>query len=112
MSGISTHVLDLTQGKPAVGIPVRLEVFNSGVWQIVVEKTTDTGGRCRELLPVEAVTADTYRLIFATRAYFASSNTKLLYPEIILTFQAAEAGTSYHMPLLLSPNGYTTYKGS
>jgi len=109
MSGISTHVLDLATGRPAADIPVRLELFDAGTWHLMTMQATDVDGRCKELLPASAVTADSYRLIFNTGAYFSG---KSLYPEIVITFQVGEPGSNYHMPVLLSPNGYTTYRGS
>jgi 5-hydroxyisourate hydrolase len=109
MSGISTHILDLATGKPAAGVPVRLELLDAGTWHPLTTQVTDADGRCRELLPQGAVSADCYRLIFNTGAYFTGQP---LYPEVIITFRIAEPGMNYHMPLLLSPNGYTTYRGS
>lgn len=112
MSGISTHVLDLTLGKPAAGIPVLLDRRDGGKWERLAAEMTDTDGRCRELLPATGVVAGAYRLTFVTEGYFLRNGASLLYPEITLIFQIAHAGTSYHMPVLLSPNGYTTYRGS
>lgn len=109
MSGISTHVLDLATGRPAAGIPVRLELLDQGSWHTVTAQATDADGRCKELLPASAVTADSYRIVLNITAYLKGLP---LYPEIVITFQVAEPGASYHMPVLLSPNGFTTYRGS
>jgi 5-hydroxyisourate hydrolase len=108
MSGISTHVLDLSLGKPGVGIDVVLEREGSG-WQTVGRGRTNEDGRCAHLAP--EVEVGTYRLRFATGHYFANKGQTTLYPEIIVVF-SAEAGGQYHIPLLLSPFGYSTYRGT
>lgn len=111
---ISTHVLDTTQGKPAVAVPVRLEQRDaSGKWVQVSAGKTDQDGRCPQLLPEgkEAVGGE-YRLTFETGTYFKSQGAQGLYPVVEITFQARDGESHFHIPLLLSPNGYTTYRGS
>lgn len=108
MSGISTHVLDLAQGKPAFNVPVRLERFEFGAWVEVASRYTTADGRCDEILPPNDVSPGNYRLIFNTSAYQDST----LYPEVILCFSVTPGSSNYHLPLLLSPHGYTTYRGS
>jgi 5-hydroxyisourate hydrolase len=108
MSGISTHVLDLSQGKPAFNVPVKLERFESDTWVEIASRFTTMDGRCDEILPPNAVSPGKYRLIFQTSAYQDAS----LYPEIVICFSVAPDSVNYHLPLLLSPHGYTTYRGS
>lgn len=114
MNVISTHVLDIARGKPASGIPVRLEREEAaGKWQPVGSSQTNEDGRCVELLPQSAaLSAGTYRLIFDTAKYFASQNIKTLYPFVEIAFSVRDGESHFHIPLLLSPNGYTTYRGS
>jgi 5-hydroxyisourate hydrolase len=108
MSGISTHVLDLARGKPAFNVPVRLERFEFDAWVEVASRFTTIDGRCDELLPPNSVSPGRYRLIFDTADYQEAN----LYPEIVICFSAAPGSVNYHLPLLLSPHGYTTYRGS
>ena len=109
MSAITTHVLDTVQGKPAAGIGVRLERFDEDSWLLLAESATDADGRCRNL---GAETAEgLYRLTFSTEEYFREHGRSTIYPEISITFACCDA-EHYHMPLLLSDNSYTTYRGS
>lgn len=114
MKRISTHVLDMVLGKPAKDVPVRLEKQNSpGDWRILISARTDQDGRCSQLLPEgEDLSAGVYRLIFETASYFAVEKVDALYPVVEVTFQVRDGETHFHIPLLLSPNGYTTYRGS
>jgi len=114
MKRISTHILDLVHGKPAADVPVRLEKQNgSGAWQLLISTHTDQDGRCAELLPRdEDLSAGAYRLTFETGTYFAQLKIATLYPVVEITFRAQESESQFHIPLLLSPNGYTTYRGS
>lgn len=112
MSGISTHILDVTLGKPATDVQVRLEVLEPTGWQVLVTQLTDSDGRCKELLEVETVFAGTYRIVFATGTYFAEMHRVTFYPEVTIVFTVSESRVHYHVPLLLSPFGYTTYRGS
>jgi 5-hydroxyisourate hydrolase len=107
MSAVTTHVLDTSQGLPASGISVRLEVrFPDGAWNTLGSGVTGADGRAQNLLPDGvALTAAVYRLTFGNLP-------EGLYPEIAVTFRVRDASRHYHLPLLLSPNGYTTYRGS
>ena len=102
---ITTHVLDTAQGRPASGVPVRLEIRDGAGWTLFGQGTTDADGRLRTLTPA-AVAAGTYRLVFDTRARSA------FFPEVNIVFQVREAAGHYHVPLLLAPYGYSTYRGS
>ena len=111
MSGITTHVLDTSRGRPAAGVPVVLErAVNSG-WQPVGRGTTDADGRARDLLS-SAPEDGRYRLTFDTDTYFRSVGATGFYPEVSVTFVVARGEDHYHVPLLLSPFGYSTYRGS
>lgn len=114
MSRISTHVLDTAQGKPAQHVPVRLErLEHGGEWRELSVSQTDEGGRCSQLLPdKEVLRAGTYRLAFDTSAYHLAEKVKGLYPVVEITFQVHDGESHFHIPLLLSPHGYTTYRGS
>ena len=109
MSRITTHVLDTVLGKPASGIAVALEVNRRGLWIALAAGATDVDGRCRDL--IDDAPAGQYRLIFNTGAYFARMQRTSIYPEILLTFICGDEA-HYHLPLLLSDNSYTTYRGS
>jgi len=114
MKRISTHILDLVHGTPASGVLVRLEKQNStGDWSALSSVPTDQDGRCPQLLPDgEDVSPAFYRLVFDTGSYFARQKIDALYPVVEVTFQAREGESHFHIPLLLSPNGYSTYRGS
>jgi len=115
MSPITTHVLDIALGKPAAGIAVVLEQLGEAdAWTEVGRGTTNADGRVPNLLPDGAVlTPGSYRLRFATGAYFASCGVRGLYPEVQVMIQLdAPVRRHYHIPLLLSPYGYSTYRGS
>ena len=109
MSAISTHVLDAVLGKPASGIVVRLEVRTAEGWKSLAESTTDDDGRCQRL--VFSSRAAEYRFTFAVRAYFERHGRISIYPEITIAF-LVDGKHPYHIPLLLSDNSYTTYRGS
>jgi 5-hydroxyisourate hydrolase len=114
MSRISTHVLDTAKGKPAAGVPVRLErQDSSSKWFSLGSQQTDQDGRCAQLLPDGAtLTEGVYRLTFDTASYFATCCVDGLYPAVEILFRVQSGETHFHIPLLLSPNGYTTYRGS
>lgn len=110
MNTITTHVLDLSKGKPAARIDVRLEcrAGDGASWQLLAQTATDDDGRIRDWPEAPAAIAGIYRLTFDTAGQFTQS----FYPEISVTFQVTDAAQHYHVPLLLSPFGYTTYRGS
>jgi len=113
MSRISTHILDLARGKPATGIPVQLEFEDaSGNWRTLNSMHTDNDGRCAQLLANSELSPGVYRLRFETAGYFAQQNVASLYPFVEVTFQVRGGESSFHIPLLLSPAGYTTYRGT
>jgi 5-hydroxyisourate hydrolase len=114
MKRISTHILDLVRGTPAADVPLRLEKQNpSGDWRLLTSARTDQDGRCSQLLPEGAdLSAGVYRLIFDTGSYFQAQNVCALYPLVEVRFRAQEGEPHFHLPLLLSPNGYTTYRGT
>ena len=114
MSAVTTHVLDTSRGLPAVGVPVVLERrVAPDEWREVRRGETDADGRVRSLLPAGSpLVAGTYRLTFDTRRYFDAQGTATFYPSVIVVFDAAATETHYHVPLLLSPFGYSTYRGT
>jgi 5-hydroxyisourate hydrolase len=114
MTRISAHVLDIAAGQPARDVPVRLEQRDaSGAWKLLASARTDQDGRCAQLLPEkEALTPGLYRLGFETATYFAERKLDGLYPLVEIIFQVRDSEQHFHIPLLLSPNGYTTYRGS
>ncbi|MGB8916104.1 MAG: hydroxyisourate hydrolase [Candidatus Sulfotelmatobacter sp.] len=114
MKHISTHILDMVQGKPAKDLLVRLEKQNTpGGWLLLASVRTDQDGRCAQLLPEgDDLSAGVYRLVFDTGSYYALQRVDTLYPVVEVTFRAREGESHFHIPLLLSPHGYTTYRGS
>ncbi len=114
MSTITTHVLDTSKGRPAGGIPVVLEFRTAERnWKVVGRGHTDADGRLKNLLPTGSrLELGTYRLTFDAAAYFRAQNIESFYPEVSLVFAVRDAAQHYHIPLLLSPYGYTTYRGS
>lgn len=112
MKSISTHVLDVARGRPAAGVPVVLEKRHGEAFVGVRSGTTDADGRIEELVPDGELTAGTFRVTFDTAAYFASQGVEGFYPEVAVVFDVRDADAHYHVPLLLSPYGYSTYRGS
>jgi 5-hydroxyisourate hydrolase len=107
---VSTHVLDASAGQPAAGVAVSLSSAGpSGSWVPVEPGQTDGDGRYRFWAVTEP---GMYRLVFGTGAYFAARGVAAFYPEVTITFTVADPGTHYHVPLLLSPFAYSTYRGS
>jgi len=103
---LSTHVLDASRGTPAAGVAVRLTTTGG---QVLAAATTDADGRVREL---GTLAAGDYRLAFATGEYFAATGQQGFYPEVVVAFTVTDAGQHHHVPLLLSPYAYSTYRGS
>jgi len=114
MTRITTHVLDTSLGTPAKDISVRLERREkSGHWSLLGTSRTDTDGRCTQLLPDDTILAPAiYRLAFDTGPYFTTAKVTSLYPVVEVTFEVRDGESHFHIPLLLSPNGYTTYRGT
>ncbi|HEY2804875.1 MAG TPA: hydroxyisourate hydrolase [Gemmatimonadales bacterium] len=111
---ITTHVLDTSSGKPAAGIKVSLEALSAPEgWKQIGWGTTDRDGRVRELLPEgKRLDERRYRLVFDTASYFAEKNVAAFYPVVIVVFDVQHPNQNHHVPLLLSPFGYSTYRGS
>ena len=114
MSAITTHVLDTSLGRPAAGVAVALEMLSTdGDWAALGASVTDQDGRCRDLLATGASPSPgTYRLTFQTAAYHRSNGVDGFFPEVMIVFNLVDAAAHYHVPLLLSPFGYSTYRGS
>lgn len=111
MSGITTHVLDTSRGGPAADVSVLLERAVDSGWQPVAHGTTDADGRAGDLLS-STPEDGRYRLTFDTGAYFRAIGEVGFYPEVSVTFAVSPGEDHYHVPLLLSPFGYSTYRGS
>jgi 5-hydroxyisourate hydrolase len=103
---VSTHVLDAVLGRPAMGIAVRLFAGE----ELLAEAVTDVDGRAR--LAEGATAAGTHRLVFTTGPWFTEQGRETFYPEVVLTFAVLEPADHHHVPLLLSPFAYSTYRGS
>ena len=113
MSGVTTHILDTSLGRPAGGVLVTLEIHVGGAFCEVGRGTTDADGRLRTLLPAgEPVLAGSYRLTFHTGPYFERNGVAGFYPEVSVTFLVRDPAQHYHVPLLLNPFGFSTYRGS
>ncbi len=113
MSAITTHILDVSKGCPARDVPVTLERQTTTGWEIIGEGATDEDGRLRDLLGSKAILqTGNYRLTFDTETYFAKQQIEGFYPQVTVAFTVNDAAHHYHVPLLLSPFGYSTYRGS
>jgi 5-hydroxyisourate hydrolase len=112
MSAITTHILDVSAGVPAGGVSVTLEQQTLEGWKVVGKGVTDNDGRLRDLLsPDEILQIGNYRLNFETGNYFFDRHIDCFYPHVTITFTVFDS-SHYHVPLLLSPFGYSTYRGS
>ena len=111
MTTVSTHILDLTAGHPASGVPVSLDIWSGGTWVPAGGSVTGQDGRITDLPWLDPDGPATARLVFAVRDYLVASHGSAFFPEIFIAF-TAEPGEHYHVPLLLSPFGYSTYRGS
>jgi 5-hydroxyisourate hydrolase len=118
MSGISCHVLDTALGKPAAGIEIRLERLADGPpdqqssWHTLARAQTNGDGRASDLEGSGARLLGRHRITFETEAYFRRTGQALFYARVQVEFIVGSASDNYHVPLLLSPFGYTTYRGS
>lgn len=110
-SRVTTHILDTGAGRPAAGVAVELYARDGDGWRLLASSTTDGDGRVKELGP-ESLPAGTYRLNFATGDYYRSLGTATFFPEVDLAFTVSGGDEHYHVPLLLSPFAYSTYRGS
>lgn len=110
-SHVTTHILDTATGTPASGVAVELHAGSGNGWTRLAAGTTDANGRVQDLGP-EQLPAGNYQLRFDTGSYFAGSNTETFFPEVALTFSVKAGQEHYHVPLLLSPFAYSTYRGN
>jgi 5-hydroxyisourate hydrolase len=109
---ITTHVLDTAAGRPGKAIAIELERHDAGGWQPAGAGVTDDDGRLRTLTPAGPVIPGVYRIRFHTGAYFAAHQQTGFFPVVEIQFTVADGAQHYHVPLLLSPYGYSTYRGS
>lgn len=110
-NGITTHILDTSRGEPAPGVAVRLEFQRGDEWQLLAQSVTDADGRARLAGADGWLLAGVYRLSFEVETYFEARQIETFYPLVQILFRAGERG-HYHVPLLLSAFGYSTYRGS
>ncbi|HUH52091.1 MAG TPA: hydroxyisourate hydrolase [Flavobacterium sp.] len=111
---LSSHILDVSQGLPAPNVLIKLEKqLEKDTWQFIAENKTDQNGRIQDFLPYEAndVNAGIYRLTYYTKTYFESLNQSSFYPFIEVVFEIKDT-QHYHVPITLSPYGYSTYRGN
>ena len=110
--GLSTHILDTAIGRPAANVSLILSKLSGEVWEKIGRGATDTDGRCKTLLGDSPLDAATYKINFATSEYFNAQSLTGLYPYVEIVFTVTDPEQHYHIPLLLTANGYTTYRGS
>lgn len=109
---ITTHVLDTAIGRPAAGVGLSLARWAGDDWQALATGATDADGRCRTLTPAGPVEPGRYRLRFDTEGYLAGRGDPVFFPVVEIVFQIVDGAQHFHVPLLLSPFGYSTYRGS
>ena len=109
---LTTHVLDAVHGRPAEGLGVRWETRDGAAWLPVAVAGTDADGRVRTWDPDAPLVAGVHRLVFDTGAWFADRGRPTFYPEVVLVFAVTDPAAHHHVPLLLSPFAYSTYRGS
>jgi len=109
---ITTHLLDTSLGKPAPGVLVSLSVREGLTFREIARGTSDADGRVNQFLPALALVSGTYQLLFETAAYFRAAARDAFFERVTLEFYVADAAQHYHVPLLLTPFGYSTYRGS
>jgi 5-hydroxyisourate hydrolase len=113
MSPITSHVLDTARGRPARQLKLTLARMDAtGTWRTLAERLTNDDGRVTDLLAPGTLEVGTHRLIFDTGAYFRANAEQVFYPEVVVVFSIESTSEHYHVPLLLSPFGYSTYRGS
>jgi 5-hydroxyisourate hydrolase len=109
---ITTHVLDTALGKPGKAIAIELERADAGIWHLVGGGITDDDGRLRTLTPEGPVQPGIYRIRFQTGLYFDAQGTPGFFPVVEIQFSVVDGAQHYHVPLLLSPYSFSTYRGS
>ena len=112
MSGITTHILDTSRGCPAQGVPISLELKRDGQFAPLAEGVTNTDGRVIDFVDPEMVVEGTYRIRFDCDAYFQQHGIESFYPYVEVVFRINNPSQHFHVPLLLNPFGYSTYRGS
>jgi 5-hydroxyisourate hydrolase len=112
MSAITTHVLDTSRGRPAADLEIELHRKSGEDWKSIGAGVTDENGRCGSLLGQTPLAEGTYRLTFHAGAYFNALHVDTFYSDIPVIFEVRDARAHYHVPLLIGPFGYTTYRGS
>ena len=113
MSQITTHVLDTAKGVPAENVPIHLESWINSEWQLLGRGSTNADGRLTNLLEPGSLAKGNYRISFDVKKYFSSQNIQsFFYPVVRIEFEILKPEQHYHVPLLLSPFGYSTYRGS
>ena len=114
MSAITTHILDVSVGRPAAGVLVKLDRKTAdGQWEPIGSQETDSDGRARDLLPDgRPLEVALHRLTFDVGPYFSHNKVDSFYEEVAIAFVVNDSSQHYHVPLLLSPFGYSTYRGS
>jgi|ERR1700686_552485 5-hydroxyisourate hydrolase len=113
MSPITTHVLDTSRGRAGSGIAVVLQIRSGHEWKQLGGGVTDENGRCNNLMAENArIESGTYRLLFSVGAYYHAQHMETFYGEIPIVFEVLHPEAHYHVPLLISPFGYSTYRGS
>ena len=109
---LSTHVLNTAKGRPAADLEVTCEVRDGDRWRTLAQRRTDADGRIGDLIERDALQAGVHRLVFATGAWADRANEATFWPQVTVEFEVTSPSEHHHVPLLLSPYGYSTYRGS
>ena len=112
MNSITTHILDTHRGCPAHNVPIELRILRDGVFETLAKGNTNADGRLPGLLAGEALKPGTYQMFFGTKEYHQSLGIQGFYPYVEVTFEIVNTDQHYHVPLLISPFGFSTYRGS
>ena len=111
-SPLTTHVLDTALGKPAAGMRIVLERAGDGGYEQIAVGVTNEDGRVTDFIPADEFVAGRYLIHFDTADYFATTKRETFYPEVAVLFNVKDPSQHHHVPLLVSPFGYSTYRGS
>lgn len=111
MSAITTHILDATLGQPAAGVQVRLLQWRQDAYVLLDQKLTDADGRIKDFA-LDELAVGAYQLIFEVKPYFQQKTRSCFYPRVNIEFEVESTVRHYHVPLLISPYSYSTYRGS